>query len=98
MKYILKLYVTEGSSNSMRAIKNLKKILEVLPEDKYEIEIINLLKNPELSIIDGIIATPTLIKSYPLPPRKVIGDLSDVEKVIYGLGLRDFMDVNKNGR
>ena len=47
MKYILKLYVTEGSSNSLRAIKNLKKIMQVLPDDKYEDEIINLLKNPE---------------------------------------------------
>lgn len=96
MKYILKLYVTEGSSNSMRAIKNLKKILQALPDDKYEVEIINLLKNPELSIIDSIIATPTLVKSYPFPPRKVIGDLSDVEKVIYGLGLKDFLDINKD--
>ncbi|HLC14634.1 MAG TPA: circadian clock KaiB family protein [Thermodesulfovibrionia bacterium] len=80
MKYVLKLYVIEDTSNGMRAIRNLKKITEMIPqEDVTQIEVIDILKNPELAIEDCIVATPTLIKAYPFPPRRVIGDLSNTE-------------------
>lgn len=87
MKYVLKLYVVEDTANGMRAIRNLQKITELIPKEEYTVEVIDILKNPELAIEDCIIATPTLIKAYPYPPRRVIGDLSSTDNVIFGLGL-----------
>jgi circadian clock protein KaiB len=88
MKYVLKLYVTGRSANSERAVENLKKILnEPSLDGKYELEIIDVLKHPELAEDDKIVATPILIKSLPPPLSKIIGDLNNKEKLRLGLCL-----------
>ena len=92
MKYVLKLYVIRETGNSKQAISNLKRITEDLMEDQYTVEIIDILKNPKLAADDNIVAVPALIKHIPPPFRKVIGDLSDTEKVLFGLGLRPVME------
>ena len=87
MDYTLKLYVIGDTAIAERAISNLKKICAEIQEDKYTVEVIDILKNPKLAVEESIIAVPTLIKSLPPPLRRVIGDLSDTENVLIGLGL-----------
>lgn len=86
-KYILKLYVTGTTPNSERAIANLKKLFDDDLNLKYELIVIDVLDNPQLAEDNRILATPTLIKELPLPLRRLIGDLSDKEKVLLGLEL-----------
>lgn len=86
-KYILKLYITGNTGNSQTAINNLNKIIEPKLKGLYTLEIIDVLKDVEMAIEDNILATPTLIKVSPKPVRKIIGDLSDKDKVLSGLGL-----------
>ncbi len=86
-KYVLKLYVLGQTANSQKAIKNLNALLKNELKDLYTLKIIDVLKNPGLAEEDKILATPTLTKSLPLPIRKIIGDLSDKEKVLLGLDL-----------
>ena len=96
MKYVLKLYVIGDTSNSLRAIKNLKKITSGLLSEQCIVEIIDVVKYPQSAIDENIIAVPTLIKSFPPPYRRVIGDLSNTENVIINLGLKPLMaDRNK---
>jgi circadian clock protein KaiB len=87
-KYILRLYITGTTNRSALAITNLKKICEEYLEGRYELEVIDLYKNPRLAKDEQIIAAPTLIKKLPLPFRRIIGDMSDKEKVLLGLDLR----------
>lgn len=84
-KFLLKLYVTGSSTRAQQAISNLERICEQELQGKYELEIIDVLEHPELAEDARILATPTLIKRLPLPLRRVIGDLSDKEKVLLGL-------------
>jgi len=84
-KYLLKLYVTGASARTSAAIANLQRICEQELAGRYELEIIDVLVSPHLAENDKILATPTLVKSLPLPLRRVIGDLSDREKVLMGL-------------
>ena len=86
-KYLLKLYVMGQTANSQKAIKNLNTLLKNELKDLYTLKIIDVLKNPRLAEEDKILATPTLTKALPLPIRKIIGDLSDKEKVLLGLDL-----------
>ena len=86
-KYILRLYITGSTSRSILAITNLKKICEEYLEGRYDLEIIDLYQNPSLAKGEQIIAAPTLIKKLPLPFRRIIGDMSDKEKVLMGLNL-----------
>jgi len=86
-KYLLKLYVLGQTANSQKAIKNLNALLKNELKDLYTLKIIDVLKNPGLAEEDKILATPTLTKSLPLPIRKIIGDLSEKEKVLLGLDL-----------
>jgi len=86
-KYVLKLYVTGQTTNSIKAIKNLKDILKNGLKDLYRLKVIDILKNPQLAEEDKILATPALVKVLPPPVRKIIGDLSDKEKVLLGLDL-----------
>ena len=79
--------MTGASSRTGTAIANLRRICEQELEGKYDLEIIDVLEFPELAEDEKILATPTLIKSLPLPLRRVIGDLSDKEKVLLGLEL-----------
>lgn len=87
-KYVLSLYITGSTSRSVLAITNLKKICEEYLEGKYELEVIDLYKNPLVAREEQIIAAPTLIKKLPLPFRRIIGDMSNEEKVLMGLDLR----------
>ena len=85
--YVLKLYVAGNTPNSVRALKTLKNILEEEFQGVYALKVIDVLKNPQLAEEDKILATPTLSKILPPPVRKIIGDLSDREKVLVGLDL-----------
>jgi circadian clock protein KaiB len=85
--YVLKLYVAGNTPNSMRALKTLNHILEAEFKGVYALKVIDVLKNPQLAEEDKILATPTLAKVLPPPVRKIIGDLSDREKVLIGLDL-----------
>jgi circadian clock protein KaiB len=85
--YILKLYVAGNTPNSMRALKTLRNILETDFRGVYALKVIDVLKNPQLAEEDKILATPTLAKILPPPVRRIIGDLSDRERVLIGLDL-----------
>jgi circadian clock protein KaiB len=85
--YVLKLYVAGNTPNSVKALKTLKNILEEDLQGVYALKVIDVLKNPQLAEEDKILATPTLAKVLPPPVRKIIGDLSDREKVLIGLDL-----------
>ena len=85
--YILKLYVAGNTPNSMRALNTLRQILESEFKGVYALKVIDVLKSPQLAEEDKILATPTLSKILPPPVRRIIGDLSDREKVLIGLDL-----------
>lgn len=85
---MLKLYVTGSSSRAAVAIANLKRICENELRGEYDLQIIDVLKEPQRAEDEKILATPTLIKQLPPPLRRVIGDLSDKEKVLLGLEVR----------
>jgi len=85
--YVLKLYVAGNTPNSVRALKTLNDILDREFRGVYALKVIDVLKNPQLAEEDKILATPTLSKILPPPVRKIIGDLSDREKVLIGLDL-----------
>lgn len=85
--YVLKLYVAGNTANSVRALKTLNDLLEQEFQGVYALKVIDVLKNPQLAEEDKILATPTLAKILPPPVRKIIGDLSDREKVLIGLDL-----------
>jgi circadian clock protein KaiB len=84
----LRLYVAGQTPKSVTAFSNLKKLCEEHLEGKYKIEVIDLLKNPQLAKGDQIFAIPTLVRKLPQPLKKVIGDLSNTERVLVGLDLR----------
>ena len=86
-KYLLKLYITGHTARSERAIRNLRNICEEDLGGKYEMRVIDILEQPQLAEDEKILATPTLIKALPPPLRRLIGDLSDTEKVLVGLDL-----------
>jgi circadian clock protein KaiB len=87
-KWELRLYVAGQTAKSITALANLKKICDEHMEGKYHIEIIDLLKQPQLARGDQIVAVPTLVRKLPEPVRKIIGDLSNTERVLVGLDLR----------
>lgn len=84
----LRLYVAGQTPRSIAAFANLKKICEEHLAGQYHIEVIDLLKKPQLASGDQILAIPTLVRKLPSPIRKIIGDLSDTERVLVGLNLR----------
>jgi circadian clock protein KaiB len=84
----LRLYVAGQTAKSLMAFANLKRICEEHLPGKYEIEIVDLLKNPTLAKGDQILAVPTLVRKLPQPIRKIIGDLSNTERVLVGLDVR----------
>lgn len=85
--WMLRLYVAGRTPKSERALENLKSICEHRLEGKYEIEVIDLLENPQLAADHQILAVPTLVRRMPPPVRKIIGDLSEEEKVLVGLDI-----------
>ena len=84
----LRLYVAGQTPRAIAAFRNLKKICEEHLQGQYEIEVIDLLENPRLAEGDQILALPTLVRKLPEPVRKIIGDLSNVERVLVGLDIR----------
>jgi len=84
----LRLYVAGQTRRSRTALSNLKRICEEHLQERYSIEVIDLLEQPQLSRGDQILAIPTLVRKLPKPMRKIIGDLSDTERVLIGLDLR----------
>ncbi len=84
---ILRLYVAGQTPKSITAFKNLKAICEEQLKGQYQIEVIDLLKNPQLSRDDQILAIPTLVRKLPVPVRKIIGEFSNTERVLVGLDL-----------
>ncbi len=86
---MLKLYVTGSTPRSAKAIANLKKICEEHLEGRYDLEVIDIYQQPTLAEGEQIIAAPTLVKKLPPPLRKFIGDMSDVEKILLGLNVKE---------
>ena len=86
--YQLRLYVAGQTPKSVLAFRNLKQICEEHLHERYEIEIVDLLENPQLASGDQILAVPTLVRRLPEPIKKIIGDLSNTERVLVGLDLR----------
>ena len=96
-KCVLKLYVTGRTPRSERAIANLREICEQHLEHPFEMAVIDVLEHPQLAEDEKILATPTLIKELPPPIRRIIGDLSDKEKVLVGLDLSLLTNGGQNG-
>ncbi len=84
----LRLYVAGQTAKSAAALANLKRLCETHLADRYEIEVIDLLLNPKLAAGDQILAVPTLVRKFPEPIRKIIGDLSNEERVLVGLDVK----------
>ncbi len=89
-KYLIKLYVTGQTPRSQRAITNLREICEEELRGQYELVVIDVLERPQLAEDEKILATPTVVKELPQPIRRIIGDLSDTERVLLGLDLRPY--------
>ena len=90
----LRLYVAGQTPKSLAALSNLKKICDQHLTGRYKLHVIDLVKTPQLAQGDQILAIPTLVRNLPVPIRKIIGDLSDLEKVLVGLNLRENGNVN----
>ena len=88
IRYELVLYVAGNTPKSVLALQNLKKYCEEYLRGEYRIEVIDLLVNPQLAEGDQILAVPTLVRKVPVPIRKIIGDLSNEERVLVGLNIR----------
>jgi circadian clock protein KaiB len=84
----LRLYVAGQTAKSLAALSNLKQLCETHLKGRYHIEVIDLLLNPQLAAGDQILAVPTLVRKFPEPIRKIIGDLSNVERVLVGLDVQ----------
>jgi circadian clock protein KaiB len=87
-RYVLRLYVVGATAGSQRAISNLKEICESELAGRYELEVIDIYQQPVLGADQQIVALPTLIKELPLPVQRLVGDLSDRDRVLLGLDLR----------
>jgi circadian clock protein KaiB len=86
-EYVLRLYITGATPNSIRALTNIKLICEAHLQNRYSLEIIDVYQQTDIAEKEQLIALPLLIKKLPLPEKRLIGDLSDTEKVLKGLGL-----------
>lgn len=87
-RYVLRLYVTGMTPRSTEAFAAIKAICEERLQGRYDLEVIDIYQHPQLAINEQIIAVPTLVKQLPAPLRRLVGDLSDVERVLLGLDLR----------
>jgi circadian clock protein KaiB len=95
-KYVIKLYVTGQTPRSQRAMANLRRICEEELRGEFELEVIDVLERPQLAEDEKILATPTVVKVLPQPIRRIIGDLSDTERVLLGLDLRAYDEAEAN--
>jgi circadian clock protein KaiB len=96
-RYVLRLYVTGMTAKSIRAIENLKEICEEYLHGRYDLEIVDIYQHPVLMRGEQIIAAPTLIKKLPEPLRRLVGDMSDRERVLLGLDLRSRSKLEEDG-
>ena len=96
-KYLLRLYVTGTTGRSMRAIQNVRRICEEHLRDLYDLEVVDIYTNRPLARGDQIIAAPTLIKRLPAPLRRLIGDMSDEQRVLVGLDIRSLRSGRVDG-
>ena len=87
-RHLMKLYVAGQSPKSVQAIANIKRICEENLRDRYELEVIDLYQQPQLAMAEQIIALPTLVRRLPSPLRRIIGDMSNTERVLVALDLR----------
>jgi len=87
-KYVLRLYVSGSTSKSARAVENIKRVCEQHLKNRYHLEVIDIYQQAHLARDEQIVAVPTLIKRLPLPLRRLIGDMSNQKKVLFGLDLR----------
>ena len=87
-KYLLRLYVSGSTLKSSRAVENIKRVREQHLKNRYDLEVIDIYQQAKLARDQQIVAAPTLIKRLPLPLRRLIGDMSNQEKVLFGLDLR----------
>lgn len=94
-RYILRLYVSGSSGNSLRAVHNLKKICEEHLPDEYDLEVIDIYKDPAAAREEQIIAAPTLIKKLPQPIRRFVGDMSNTQKILVGLDIYKRQEVRR---
>jgi circadian clock protein KaiB len=86
--YILRLYVSRSTARSALAVKTIRQVCKVHLQGKYALEVIDIHKNPSLARDEQIVAVPTLIKRLPPPLQRLVGDMSDLDKVLLGLDLR----------
>jgi circadian clock protein KaiB len=86
--YVLRLFITGHTEKSMRAVRNITHLCEQHLHGAYNLEVIDVYQQPELAAKHQLVAAPTLLKVLPLPPRKMIGDMSDSGRVLAGLGIR----------
>jgi circadian clock protein KaiB len=86
--YVLRLFITGHTEKSRRAVRNITRLCEEHLHGAYDLEVIDLYQQPELAVEHQLVAAPTLFKVLPLPPRRMIGDLSDTGRVLAGLGIR----------
>jgi circadian clock protein KaiB len=86
--YVLRLYVSRSTLKSERAVKNIKQVCEQHLKGRYDLEVIDINRHANLARDEQIVAVPTLIKRLPLPLQRLIGDMSDLDKVLFGLDLR----------
>jgi len=86
-RYVLRLYVTGLTPRSVRAVNNLRTICEEYLDGEYDLEVIDIYQQPMLASAEQIVAAPTLVKQLPLPMRRIIGDMSDRDRVLLGLDL-----------
>ena len=87
-KYVLRLYISGSTSKSARAVENIKRVCEQHLKNRYDLEVIDIYQQAYLARDEQIVAVPTLIKRLPPPLRRLIGDMSNLEKVLFGLDLR----------
>jgi circadian clock protein KaiB len=87
-KYVLRLYVSRSTLKSKLAVENMKRVCEEHLKGRYDLEVIDIHEHANLARDEQIVAVPTLIKRLPLPLRRLVGDMSDLDKVLFGLDLR----------
>ncbi len=87
-KYLLKLYITGMTERSKRAIESIREVCETYLSGRYDLEVVDITRHAQLAADEQIIAAPTLIKKLPLPLRRLVGDLSNTDRVLLGLDLR----------
>lgn len=95
-RYLLRLYIAGNTHQSANTIMNLRKVCEEYLQGRYQLEVVDIYQQPSLAKSDEIIATPTLVKRLPLPIRRIIGDLTETERILVGLNLVKLDEVRAN--